>query len=264
MRHRLIALALALCASVPVATLAQDGPAQGSFAEQMQIFLNQLLSRDRHAFKIGDLDVQVSVVPDYFMVMVAREALRVEGRSPEQLKADLQRLADRNKKVIGKVGVRVRLHHDRRGDRDYYAFSGGLDDRLRFHAGGNVAMSVAAHEGSFEQVELTLFRASLCPVFAAEGNCPPTMRRRVSRLTGQPFWIEFVAKRDMNPRAEELQVGVGGFMRFRGRGIAGDQVDFDNGATCVVEASEPVKFALPLTAHPVPAALAEVMPTLPE
>lgn len=264
MRRPLTALTIALGAALPVATLAQHPPAQDESARELRRFLDGLLSRDRRTFKIGQLDVQVSAVPDYFMVMAAREALRVEGRSPERLKADLQRLADRNRKLIGKVGIRVRLLHGDRGDRNFYAFDGRLDDHIRVHAAGNVAATVVAHEGSFEQVELTLFRASLSPVFAAQGNCPPTMRRRVSRLGDQPFWVELVPKRDLNPRAEKLQVGVGGFMHFSGRGISGNQVDFDNGAACVIEPSEPVEFALPLPAHPVPPALAEVMPTIPD
>lgn len=265
MRRWTVALALALTVSLPL--LAQDGggapaAAQDPLRTAAEELLERLLTRDRRSFRLGELQVEVAVVPDYFMVVVAREVLRADGRTADQVKADLQRLADRGKKMIGKVGVRVRLTHEA-GNRNFYAFSGGLDDHIRVNAAGNVALSVGAHEGTVAQAELTLFRPSLCPVFAAEGNCPPTMRRRVSRVAG-PLWVEFVARRDLSPRAKELQVGVGGFMHFSGPGIAGDQVDFDNGASCVVEPSTPIAYPLPLTAHAVPAALAEVMPTLPE
>lgn len=267
-----LAMTLALAASLPVAGLADDGgaggepaPAQDDVRVEAATFLERLFERDRRPFKIGTLDVEVSVVPDYFMVLVAREVLRVEGRTAEQLRADLQRLAGRTgKKAIGKLGVRVYLRHTGRGDRNYYAFQGGIDGRIRVNAAGNLPLTVGAYGGDLEQVELTLFRASRSPVFAAEGNCPPVMRRRVSRLGEGAFWIELVARRDPSPRAEALEVGVGGFIHFSGGGIAGQQVDFDNGATAVIEPSTPASFPLPLAAHPVPPGLAAVMPTIPD
>lgn len=264
------ALALALTVALPIAAQDDDeprapAPIHGG-AREVEQFMNAMLSQDRDEFRLGELEVVVSVVPDHFMLLIAREFLRVQaegGRPAAQLRTQLQRLADRNKKSIGRVALRATFRHQQHGGGNFYAFQGGLDDHIGLRAAGNVPLTVSSHEGNLENIELTLFRASRSPVFSAEGQCPPVMRRQVVRL-GPELKVELLAKRELSPRAKELQVGIGGFMHFSGGGIRGNQVDFDNGATAVVDPSPELKYPLPLTAQAVPAALAEVMPTIPD
>lgn len=264
---RTAALAFALLVAVPIAAQDDPRPAPNRASNQAQIeaFISGMLSQDRDEFRLGELQVTVSVIPDHFMLLIAREFQRVEGegRETDQLRAQLQRLADRNKKSIGRVALRATFRHQGHGDRNFYAFQGGLDDHIGLRAAGNVPLTVASHEGNLSNVELTLFRASRSAVFSAEGQCPPVMRRQVVRL-GPSLTVELVAKRELSPRAKELEVGIGGFIHFSGGGIRDNQVDFDNGATAVIDPSPPLKYPLPLTAQPVPPALAEVMPTIPE
>lgn len=267
MTRKLAALALALLVALPIA--AQDtppAPARGSPAAAVQTFINSMLAQDRDEFRLGELQVTVSVIPDHFMLLIAREYLRVntEGNmEPEQLRTQLQRLADRQKKSIGRLALRVQFRHTGHGTNDFYAFQGGLDDHIGVRASGNVPLTVASHEGSLDNVELTLFRASRSPYFSSEGQCPPVMRRQVVRL-GETLTVELLAKRELSPRAKEVEVGIGGFIHFSGGGIRDNQVDFDNGATAVVDPSPPLKYPLPLTAQAVPPPLARVMPTIPE
>jgi hypothetical protein len=258
MSRRAFSFAL-LAALVPLVGLAQDAPPAGEDVQAVQAYLDGLLAHDRAAMQVGTMSVNVSVVPDYFMVLAAREYVRLEGR---EVASVLQRLADRQKKTIGRVGVLLRFHHARGNDGDFYAFQGQLDDHLRITAMANIAMVPARVEGPIETVELTLFKANRSPAFAAEGQCPPVMRRTMNRFTDDPVEVDFVARRALSERAEAIELQLGGFLHISGRGISGHQIDFENGATAVNESSPEQSFPLPLRVPPVPPALAAVMPTL--
>lgn len=259
-RRAPLALSIALLAAlVPLVATAQDGDAADAKVKAVQAYLDGLLSHDRAAMQVGSMSVQVSVVPDYFMVLAAREYVRLQGR---EVASVLQRLADRQKKVIGRAAVLLRFHHQRASGNDFYAFQGQLDDHLRITAMSNQSMTPARLEGPIETIELTLFKANRSPAFAAEGQCPPVMRRTMARFTSSPVEVDLVARRAFSERADELEVQLGGFLHFSGGGIAGNQVDFENGATAVVEGSPEQKFPLPLHVAPVPPELAAVMPTL--
>jgi hypothetical protein len=269
MRHHaaLLALALAL-ATGPLPSLAQgedkrEAEEPGARAE-VEAYLEGLLAHDRHTFQIGELEAEVSVVPDYFMVILAREYLKTNttGRSAEDLKTQFQRLAERSKKTIGRVGVIVKLSHPRKGGNNFYAFQGDIDDHVRAVAMGNISLGVASHRGPYERKEYTLFKANRSAVFTAEGQCPPVMRRQMVELSSEPLTVELVAKRELSAKAKKLEVKLGGFIHFTGSGMAGVQIDFENGALAVIEPAPEVEVPLPLSAPSVPAALAEVMPKL--
>lgn len=270
--RRVAAILLAvIAASAPFGSRAQEPKrkaadeleSSGARAE-VEAYLQGLLSHDRETFQIGELEAEVSVVPDYFMVLLAREWLKTNtaGRSVDDLKVQFQRFADRSKKAIGRVGVIVTLEHPRAKSTGFYTFQGDIDDHLRVTAMGNIAMGVAAHRGPYERQEFTLFRANRCPVFTAEGQCPPVMRRQMVRMSDEPLTVELVAKRELSPKAKVLEVRLAGFIHFTGSGMTANQVDFENGALAVLQSGPELKFPLPLQAPAVPAALAEVMPTI--
>jgi hypothetical protein len=246
---------------------ADAGGEQGRAAKRaVERYLEALLAQDHRTFQAGDLELEVSVVPDFLMVLLAREYVRtyVEGRPLEAVRADLQRVADRSRGAAHRIGLILTLRHRHASGRDVYAFQGGLDAHLRVVAGTTLPLASVSATGPAVQVELTLFKANRSPAFSAEGNCPPVMRRTVTKIGDQPITLELVAKRDPSPRAKELRLQLAGFLHLTGRGIQGDQVDFEHGASAVLDAAPEQRFDLPLTVPAVPEPLADVMPSVPD
>ncbi len=254
----LLPLALA-CALAPAAR-ADDEPSLPSAAEARDWF-EKLESANRKTIDMGELQVHVSVVPDYLTYLVAKELvfLTEAGTSGDELKEGLERVARKHRSdKRGRVAMIVRLVHERQSESNFFALEGNLARKIELEAVGRGKQRLKAgdQEGKVAVEPFTLFKAALAGIFG--NNVLPVIKRTFTCLP-KSLTLELLTKKPLDEdKVNKLKVEMGGLVLFSGN-IRNNQMDFTNGARATVVKGGEVEFEFPLETPDAPAGVAEIL-----
>ena len=221
------------------------------------------LEAQRETMRLGELEVTVTAVPDYFVYQMIKELLTSEDlndRPLDALKEQVARMAERRKGTMGKPAALVRFSGG--GDRsDFYGFTGQLDDVLRVRVDAkSQRVTVAASQGDLPAPrQYTLFKASRSGAFGG-GNVSPTWRTTIQVLPRKPFSLDLLLAKGPKEKAKTLDVALANLIRFSGSAITDSQMDFEKGASAEFERPAKVEFPLPLRGPAMPPQVQELMP----
>jgi hypothetical protein len=269
MRRLLIPLLVLLSALPALADGDGDGDPDG---KQERVRLKRLVERyqddllaNERTLDLDGLQVRITVVPDYFMVLALEELLEVSAlndRDPDELRDRLDRLAKRRgKKTMGVPAVFFRFQYRDTGRRDFFCFQGKLNDCLRARALGQVRFTPADTRGDGPTARTyMLFKPHRSEAWKEESNGRPHFRRTLNVFGRDAFEVRFLVKKGFSERAEELEISVGNLIHVQGRGITEEQIDFKNGATASYARGQSAEFPLPVRPPELPEALADLMP----
>ena len=222
------------------------------------------LEAQRETLELGELKLEVTALPDYFVHQMVGELLAqadLDERSTEALKEQVARLAERRKATMGKPALLVRFQHAAAGRRNFFGFEGQLDDCLRVRVDGKShKISVATTQGDLPRARAyTLFKASRSGAYGG-GNVPPTLRTTIQVLPPKPFTLHLLLAKPPGEKSKALELVAANLVHYTGAGITDDQMDFEKGASAEPVQPSKAEFPLPLRGPAMPPEVAELMP----
>jgi len=226
----------------------------------VQAYLSDLRESNVETLDIGEMRVEIAVVPSYFDYAVATDYLKIdfEELKGDELRARVKRLAGKHKTKRGKTAIFIRFHHERgrapgRGG-NFFALEGKLNKHVSVEqvGRGKAKFEVGGGKGKVQIVRFTLFQAQRSRLFRGK-NVPPIIKRKYF-VMGKDYALDLILKKPLDDRTKKIKVRVKGFIHFSGN-MTQTQLDFSRGARAEFVKGGEVAFRLPLEALPLPGAL---------
>jgi hypothetical protein len=250
----LLALIPALCLGAP-----QDEDGLPSEAA-VQAYLEDLRESAVETVGVGELEVDVSVIPDYFDYAVARDYLKIDFEELEgdELLDRVKRLSGKHKTKRGKTAIFIRFRHERhrapgRGG-NFFALEGKLNKQITVEqvGRGKAKFEVEGSKGKVGVALFTLFQAQSSKLFRGK-NVPPIIKRKYLVMP-EAYALDLLLKKRLDERTKKIKVRIRGFLHFSGN-MTSSQMDFSRGARGEYVKGGEVAFRLPLEVPTLPAAL---------